>query len=65
MAAAAAESAQLIPGAATVAADLKALGVRIGSGTGYTRAMMAPILSAAAAQGYAPEVVVCAGETPR
>ena len=64
MAAAAAERAQLIPGAATVAADLKALGVRIGSGTGYTRAMMAPILSAAAAQGYAPEVVVCAGETP-
>jgi phosphonoacetaldehyde hydrolase len=26
--------------------------------------MMADILPAAAAQGYAPEVVVCAGETP-
>ena len=64
MAAAAAESSRLIPGAAQVAAELKALGVRIGSGTGYTRQMMAPILAAAAEQGYAPEVVVCAGETP-
>jgi phosphonoacetaldehyde hydrolase len=64
MAAAAAESAQLIPGAAETAAELRALGVRIGSGTGYTREMMAAILPAAAAQGYAPDVVVCAGETP-
>jgi phosphonoacetaldehyde hydrolase len=43
---------------------LRALGVRIGSGTGYTRAMMAEIMANAAANGYAPEVVVCAGETP-
>ncbi|HEY3951618.1 phosphonoacetaldehyde hydrolase [Phenylobacterium sp.] len=64
MAAAAAESSKLIPGAAQVAAELAALGVRIGSGTGYTRRMMAPILAAAAQQGYAPEAVVCAGETP-
>ena len=64
MAMAAAESAILIPGAAQTAADLRALGVRIGSGTGYTREMMAEILPRAAAQGYTPEVVVCAGETP-
>ena len=64
MTAAAAASAQLIPGAAELAAELRALGVRIGSGTGYTRAMMADILPSAAAQGYAPEVTVCAGETP-
>jgi phosphonoacetaldehyde hydrolase len=61
---AAAAAATLIPGAAQTAAQLRDLGVRIGSGTGYTRAMMAPILPAAAAQGYAPEVVICAGETP-
>lgn len=60
---AAAASAQLIPGAAQAADALKALGVKIGSGTGYTREMMAPILASAAAQGYAPEFVVCAGET--
>jgi phosphonoacetaldehyde hydrolase len=64
MAAAAAQSARLIPGAAETARALAELGVRIGSGTGYTREMMAEILPRAAEQGYAPEVVVCAGETP-
>lgn len=64
MKSAAAESARLIPGAAETAAELRRLGVRIGSGTGYTREMMAGILPAAAEQGYSPEVVVCAGETP-
>lgn len=64
MKAAASESSRLIPGAAQAVAELRALGVRIGSGTGYTREMMADILPSAAEQGYAPEVVVCAGETP-
>jgi phosphonoacetaldehyde hydrolase len=64
MTAAAMESARLIPGAADAASELRTLGVRIGSGTGYTREMMAGILSRAAEQGYAPDVVVCAGETP-
>lgn len=61
---AAAKSSTLIPGAAKAASALRDLGVRIGSGTGYTREMMADILPLAAAQGYAPDVVVCAGETP-
>ena len=64
MEAAAARAATLIPGAAQTVAGLRDQGIRIGSGTGYTRAMMAAILPAAAAQGYAPEVVICAGETP-
>jgi phosphonoacetaldehyde hydrolase len=64
MKAAATKSSTLIPGAAQVAAELRALGVRIGSGTGYTREMMEGILARAAEQGYAPELVVCAGETP-
>ena len=51
MKAAAAKSSRLIPGAAETAAELRALGVRIGSGTGYTREMMADILPAAAAPG--------------
>ena len=55
--------ATLIPGAAGVAAQLRSRGIRIGSCTGYTRAMMQPILSRAAEQGYAPDAVVCAGET--
>jgi phosphonoacetaldehyde hydrolase len=61
--AAATRCATLIPGAASVAADLKGLGIKIGSGTGYTRQMMSGILPRAAEQGYAPGVVVCAGET--
>ena len=64
MTTAAAHAATLIPGAAETVAELRALGVRIGSGTGYTREMMAPILARAAEQGYSPDVVVCAGETP-
>lgn len=63
MRAAARDCAALIPGAAGLAADLRARGVRIGSTTGYTRPMMADILPLAAEQGYAPEAVVCAGET--
>ena len=64
MTAAASKASRLIPGAADTVAELRKLGVRIGSGTGYTREMMAEILPSAARQGYAPEVVVCAGETP-
>lgn len=60
---AAAACAELIPGAAETAKALMARGIKVGSTTGYTRTMMAPILPAAAAQGYAPETVVCAGET--
>jgi len=62
--AAATRCADLIPGAAEIVAHLRGLGVRIGSGTGYTRQMISGILPRAAAQGYAPDVVVCAGETP-
>src|SRR6218665_3845610 len=59
---AATECAVLSPGAADLVKDLRAKGIRIGSGTGYSREMMAGILPAAAAQGYAPDLVVCAGE---
>jgi len=61
--AAATRCADLIPGAAAVAADLAKQGIKIGSGTGYTRQMMRGILARAAEQGYSPSVVVCAGET--
>ena len=53
----------LIPGAAELAATLRSKGIKIGSCTGYTRSMMARILPLAADQGYAPDAVVCAGET--
>jgi phosphonoacetaldehyde hydrolase len=63
MADAARDCALLIPGAAEVAQRLQAAGVRLGSCTGYSRAMMTEILPRAAEQGYRPDALVCAGET--
>jgi phosphonoacetaldehyde hydrolase len=60
----AANASTLIPGARETFDRLRAAGLRIASSTGYTREMMAPVLARAAAQGYAPEHVVCSGETP-
>ena len=61
---AAADAAELVPGAAETAATLRAGGLKIASSTGYTREMMAPVLVRAAEQGYAPDHLVCSGETP-
>ncbi|MFZ4069110.1 MAG: phosphonoacetaldehyde hydrolase [Caulobacterales bacterium] len=58
-----AQRADLIPGVLETVRILRARDLRIGSTTGYTRAMMAPIADRAAALGYAPDVIVCAGET--
>ena len=60
----AARSARLIEGAASVIAALRAEGLKVGSSTGYSREMMAPVLREAALQGYAPDHLVCSGETP-
>ena len=62
---AAAEAAELIPGAAATVAALRAAGLKVASSTGYTREMMAPVLTRAAEQGYAPDHLVCANETPQ
>lgn len=54
----------LIPGAAAALAELAARGIRIGSTTGYTRPIMERLAPLAAAQGFRPEVMVCAGDLP-
>ncbi|RYG16782.1 MAG: phosphonoacetaldehyde hydrolase, partial [Caulobacteraceae bacterium] len=56
-------TAGLIPGALDALEALEAKGISVGSTTGYTRTMMSGILPRAAAQGYEPAMVVCAGET--
>ncbi len=56
--------AALIPGTLEVAAALRGRGIRVGSTTAYTAEMTAVLRPAAAAQGYAPEVVVCASDVP-
>lgn len=43
---------------------LRALGLRIGSTTGYTRAMLEPILRQARAESYAPEASVTPDDAP-
>jgi phosphonoacetaldehyde hydrolase len=53
----------LIPGALGTYQALRAAGLKVASSTGYTRDMMQPVLAAAAAQGYAPDHLVCANET--
>jgi len=57
-------AARLIDGARSAVEGLRAEGIKVGSSTGYTREMMAPVLREAAAQGYVPDHVVCSGETP-
>ena len=59
----AARMSQIIPGVADTVAALRAEGVRIGSTTGYTRGIMAEILPQAARQGFAPDSLVCTGDT--
>ncbi|MFT3688396.1 phosphonoacetaldehyde hydrolase [Paenirhodobacter sp.] len=54
----------LVPGAAEMVAGLRARGLKIGSTTGYTRSIMDRVLPLAAAQGYAPDNLVCAGDLP-
>lgn len=60
----AARASALIPGARETIDRLRQAGLRVASSTGYTREMMQPLLARAAEQGYTPEHVVCAGETP-
>jgi phosphonoacetaldehyde hydrolase len=60
----AARACELIEGGRAAIEELRAAGIKVASSTGYTRAMMAPVLRAAAQQGYVPDHLVCAGETP-
>ncbi len=48
----------VIDGVAETVARLRKRGIKIGSTTGYTRAMLEMILQPAAAQGYAPESAI-------
>jgi phosphonoacetaldehyde hydrolase len=55
----------LIPGALEAVASMRARGLKIGSTTGYPRAVMDVVVRTAAAQGYAPDTIVCAEDTPK
>ena len=52
----------MIEGAVPAINRMRARGMKIGSTTGYTRSIMAKVLPLAAAQGYMPDNLVCAGD---
>jgi phosphonoacetaldehyde hydrolase len=52
----------LIPGALEVVQQLRQSGFKIGSTTGYPRAVMETLIPLAAAKGYEPDCVVCADD---
>lgn len=56
------QHATLIPGALEVVQALRARGLKIGSTTGYNRPIMEVVSPLAAAQGYVPDNLVCAGD---
>ncbi len=60
----AAKFSDVIPGVAAVVEKLRGKGIKIGSTTGYTRDIMEEILPVAKAQGFAPDCLVCTGDTP-
>ncbi len=56
------EHSQVIAGVAETVEEWQSRGVRVGSTTGYTRSMLAPVLAQAAEQGYRPDASVCPDE---
>ncbi|HEY4046315.1 MAG TPA: phosphonoacetaldehyde hydrolase [Acidobacteriaceae bacterium] len=53
---------QLISGVKETVSGWKQRGLRIGTTTGYTREMLAPVLALAAENGYRPDISVCPDE---
>lgn len=54
--------ADLIPGALATVEACRARGLKIGSTTGYVRSIMERLVPVAAAAGYRPDNLVCAGD---
>jgi len=57
-----AQHSQLILGVSQTVKEWQSRGIRIGSTTGYTRQMLAPVLIQAAEQGFRPDASVCPDE---
>ncbi len=57
-----AEGSHVIPDVPEAVRNLRDMGVRIGSSTGFTRELMDIVVPIASAEGYEPDVVVCADE---
>lgn len=58
------EHSGLVPGVLPLVDALRSRGLKIGSTTGYNREIMDVVVPLAAAQGWRPDNLVCAGDTP-
>ena len=58
------QGSDVIPGIPGMIAELRKRGLKIGSSTGYTRALMEAVIPIAREQGYSPDVVLCSDEVP-
>lgn len=54
----------VLPGIPEAIAALRALGLQIGSTTGYTRELMDVVAPRAATGGYSPDVIICSDDVP-
>jgi len=59
-----ARGADVIPGVTEAVAGCRRRGLKIGSTTGYTRALMEIVTPIAARGGFEPDVVICADDVP-
>src|SRR5262249_29979104 len=55
----------VIAGGPEVVAGLRSRGIKVGTTTGYTRALMDVVAPLARAGGFDPEVIICADDVPR
>jgi phosphonoacetaldehyde hydrolase len=55
----------VIAGVPEVVAGLRGRGIKVGTTTGYTRALMDVVAPLARAGGFDPEVIICADDVPR
>jgi len=53
-----------IDGVTDTVAELRSMGIRIGSSTGYVREMMDVLVPAAKSKGYHPDAIVCSSDVP-
>lgn len=60
-----AEHSDVIAGVPEAVAACRRLGLKVGSSTGYTRALMEIVSRSARQQGYEPDCVLCAEDAPR
>jgi phosphonoacetaldehyde hydrolase len=59
-----ARGADVIPGVIEAVAECRRRGLKIGSTTGYTRALMEVVMPIAARGGFEPDVVICSDDVP-